>query len=529
MNGDARPDEEFPDVDPEQWSKQFWDDPADIRAKPNGAGNTGWGDPDMGVLRLRRRPPPALPLQVFGDKWGPWIADAAAAASCPPDYVALPLLAIASVLVGNARWAQATPIWKEPPHLWMGPVGDSGDGKTPGAGCLLRDILPEIEDRMLGDYPERHQEWRAAVAFDKAAVKRWEVEQRIAMKEGKTFDKPIPKPTVSDVEPQRPCLRHNDITIEEVAAVLATGAPKGVVVVRDELAGWFDSMTAYNPAGRAFWVESYGGGPYRVGRRKHSGQPIDIRHLVVAVYGGTQPERLTRLIADADDGLLSRLQWGWPDPVPFELGEETPNIAWAIEALDRLRELDLAPGDPPSPIMVPLTPEGRQLLGKFARDMESRKANAGGLLRSAFGKARGTALRLSLVLEELWWCAKDGLALPPSNISERAFMAAAALVSSYFMPMAERVFGDAAATDIERIAATLARWIIRQRPDEVHVRHLQREERLPGLRSAEQIKRAADALVEADWLRAPAAVTGFGKGRAPVVYLVNPLLKSIGV
>jgi hypothetical protein len=72
----------------------------------------------------------------------------------------------------------------------------------------------------------------------------------------------------------------------------------------------------------------------------------------------------------------------------------------------------------------------------------------------------------------------------------------------------------------------LARWIIKQRPDEVHVRHLQREVRLPGLRTADQIKRAADALVEADWLRAPMPVTGFGKGRAPIVYLVNPLLKS---
>jgi hypothetical protein len=95
------------------------------------------------------------------------------------------------------------------------------------------------------------------------------------------------------------------------------------------------------------------------------------------------------------------------------------------------------------------------------------------------------------------------------------------------MPMAERVFGDAGATEVERGAATLARWIIKERPPEVHVRLLQREVRLPGLRTAAQIKAAADALVEADWLRAPAAVTGFGRGRAPVVYLVNPLLKSV--
>jgi hypothetical protein len=50
---------------------------------------------------------------------------------------------------------------------------------------------------------------------------------------------------------------------------------------------------------------------------------------------------------------------------------------------------------------------------------------------------------------------------------------------------------------------------------------LQREVRLPGLRTAELIKRAADALVEADWLRAPAK-TVFGQPRSKVVYPINP-------
>ena len=89
------------------------------------------------------------------------------------------------------------------------------------------------------------------------------------------------------------------------------------------------------------------------------------------------------------------------------------------------------------------------------------------------------------------------------------------------MPMAERVFGDANASEIERNAATLARWILKARPNEVHVRALLREVRLPGLRSAEQVKAAAKILVDADWLRAP--VIGFG-AQSKVVYAVNPQL-----
>jgi hypothetical protein len=71
-------------------------------------GQASWGEPDRSVLRLNRRPPRPLPLQVFGDGWGRWIADAAAAAACPVDYVAATLLPAASCLVGNARWPQAT-------------------------------------------------------------------------------------------------------------------------------------------------------------------------------------------------------------------------------------------------------------------------------------------------------------------------------------------------------------------------------------------------------------------------------------
>jgi hypothetical protein len=113
--------------------------------------------------------------------------------------------------------------------------------------------------------------------------------------------------------------------------------------------------------------------------------------------------------------------------------------------------------------------------------------------------------------------------LPPDSISKEAFAAAATLVGEYFMPMAERVFGDAGATDVERDAATLTRWILKERPDEVHVRTLIREVRLPGLRSAEQIKKTADLLVEADWLRAPAK-TVFGQPRGRIAYPVNPRL-----
>ncbi|HEY1433188.1 MAG TPA: DUF3987 domain-containing protein [Stellaceae bacterium] len=159
-----------------------------------------------------------------------------------------------------------------------------------------------------------------------------------------------------------------------------------------------------------------------------------VSRLAAGVYGTTQPDRLALIMREVDDGLLARILWLWPDPVKFRLGRETPGAPWAIAALDRLRELDLQPGNPPQPVMVPLSGEARGMIEDFSREMQEQQTAAGGLLRSALGKARGQALRLALNLELLWWSAEAGMVPPPMAISPRAFTAAALLVSDYFLP-----------------------------------------------------------------------------------------------
>lgn len=503
-------------IDPETARKFGTGVAPDQAAKPNRVDpNAAWDDPYLGVLELRRRRAPRFPIGVFGENWGQWLSDAADAAACPVDYVAMPLLSSASCLVGNARWPFAQPGWREPPHLWCGSVGYSGDGKTPGATCLLRDVLPELEHRIVGDYEDRLRDWEQAVDADRAALAKWRKDLKDDPKA------PRPDPLAEPMRPMKPRLRQYDVTVEQVGMVLAHAAPKGVLVTRDELAGWLLGMDNYNMAARPFWIESYNGGFYRVERRKHEAEPIDIEHMTVAIYGSIQPPRLAELCGAPDDGLFSRFQWSWPDPLPFRLGDRAPNTGWAIEALDRLRVLE--PSVANKPILLPLAGDALDYLDAFAHEMEDRKAVAGGLMVSAYGKARGTALRLSLVLEFLWWCGRDGFDPPPEVISADAFVAGASMVADYFMPMAERVYGDAGASLDEKNALTLGRWILQELPAEVHVRHLQRQVRLPGLRSARDIKKAAAILVDADWLRAPNV--GFGEQRK-VAYPVNPKLKG---
>jgi hypothetical protein len=85
-------------------------------------------------------------------------------------------------------------------------------------------------------------------------------------------------------EPQEPRLTMIDVTHERVAAVLATAAPKGVLMVRDELAGFLLGMNAYNDAARPYWLEAWNGRPYRVDRVKNA-NPLRVRHNAVAWFG----------------------------------------------------------------------------------------------------------------------------------------------------------------------------------------------------------------------------------------------------
>jgi hypothetical protein len=482
-----------------------------------------WPDPDLSVLEPNRRVPPKLPVDIFGDRWARWIDRAAESAVAPVDYVVAPLLAAASALIGNARWPQAWQGWKEPPHLWCGAVGDSGDGKSPGADAITSHVLPFVERRMVADFPDTQREKQAEIEAAKVRLECWKEEVRESVKNGTSLpSQPGPVPS----EPIEPVLMMSDTTIERVASLLATATPKGVLLTRDELAGWLLGMNAYNEGGRAFWLEAYGGRRYRVDRQKLP-EPIIIPHLAVSWYGGIQPAKVVEIMQGADDGLLARFMWFWPNPFPFEQPTRPPETDWAIMAFDRLRMLELAvSNDGPTPLVVPLDDAARGRLVRFGKLMQEQKETTAGLMRSAIGKARGLVLRLALVLEYLWWCGEEGYTAPPDMIREDAMCAAARFVSEYVLPMAERTYSDAASTETDSNTMRLAHWIKKERPDFIHVRDMQRNVRLSGLRDAKAIHAACAALIEAGWLGRPTGGTAYQQ-RGTKAYPISPRLKEV--
>jgi len=361
-----------------------------------GTHQNSWPEPDMSAARQNRRAPPPLRLEVFGPMWSDWIAAAAESASCPPDYVAGPLLAAASMLIGNARWVSPWQGWREPPVLWVGIVGDPSASKSPGADPVL-EILRSLENEMASGFEATHREWATARESAKFARETWLKDVAAAKKEG-TPAPIMPASAVEPPEPMRPRILVSDATPEALGGLVGAHE-KGLLFFRDELAGWFDGFGRYSGSGadRAFWVEAYGGRPFTIDRVKNP-LPVIIPRLSIGVLGGVQPDRLCDLIAGPDDGLQARFLWLWPDKVPPRRPTRYASFETARTALQKLIELPLVPAEDGAsrPFLCALAEDAADSFDQWRK--EHSEFEASGSLASAFGKAPGHVLRLALVL-----------------------------------------------------------------------------------------------------------------------------------
>ena len=170
--------------------------------------------------------------------------------------------------------------------------------------------------------------------------------------------------------------------------------------------------------------------------------------------------------------------------------------------------------------IIKLSPEAAELFASWwTNEATVNETQAGGMFKSHLGKLPGILLRLSLVLEYLWWAVSGDP--EPIEVSEAAVASAARLIEDYYRPMAVRTFGEAALPAEERNAATIGRRIIAKRLGRINAAEIRRKWKLPGLRKYDQVKAALQVLEEADWISPDGVSKG---GRPPSDYAVNPLL-----
>jgi hypothetical protein len=488
---------------------------------------TSWVAPDMSILTGGRTTPPPFPHDLFGTLW-PLVSDLADGAGAPIDYVGVSVLAVAASLVGAKRRVQpfTTAEWREPCILWLAAVGDPSANKSPAIDAGTSPLRG-----MEAEYAETHksklQSYEAVLERANAERKRWQEDVKTAAKENISTP-PLPSDAVAPNPPQRRRLFVQDSTPEALGEILS-GNPNGVLHNRDELAGWLMSFERYAPGGREFWLEAYGGRSHVIDRKSMK-EPLIIPFNGVTVLGGIQPEKLADCLLDvADDGLVARFIWAWPDPIPYRRPRNLADVALLDEVYRRLASLSATDDEAGgiSADVLPLEAAAADIFEAWIGENASSVQDAASLYKGFCGKLRGTALRLSLVCELLAWAA-TGKGAEPTMVSVRSLVAALEFIESYAKPTAIRVFGDAALPASERNAAMLARQILRKKAERINVREVKRQWSIPTLKTTDKVEEAIEALVEANWLRSAPIRAGGTPGRASKDYLVNPAVLSSG-
>jgi hypothetical protein len=158
-----------------------------------------WSDPDVSLLDDRRPNLPAFPLgHIVHATLRDVLMREVDASSITLDQVVHPFLGVASTLIGNQRIVRAGPRFKQPCTLWTALVGKSGDRKTDAV---------DISDHAL------------IAASDTTGLR----------------------------------LYTNDSTVERLKELLKK-RPSGMLMLQDELTGWFQHMTRYSND-RPFWLK----------------------------------------------------------------------------------------------------------------------------------------------------------------------------------------------------------------------------------------------------------------------------------
>lgn len=476
--------------------------------------------PDLTIIDGGRRSPPVLPSTMFGPVW-PECVKLAQDKGAPVDYVALSYLSVCASIIGGRRKVRPYPAgtWSEPAILWLGLVGDPSSNKSPALDPLLT-VLRRVETECAESHKDRLRGWEADCERARVEKTNWQTNVKEAAKDGLATP-PLPTDAIEPEQPRRRRLYVQDATPESMGDVLA-GNLQGTLLLRDELDGWLSSFDRYNPGGKSYWLEAYRGQSYTIDR-KSCPEPLTVPFNGVSIIGGIQPQKLAEsLLGKADDGLPARFLWCWPERAAFSRPRSSADVEAIEAALRRLEGLSwgIDPDGREVAVTLPLDPDAEDLFECLQLAHREHGDEANGLLKSFIGKLDGIALRLALVSELARWAYAGGD--EPRSVSRASVEAVGDFLETYAIPMAARVYGDAALPPVDRNAATLARYIRRKKLKRINARDIRRDARLPGLRDAESVREAIEALVDADWLQPAPSRDSSNPGRQKADYRVNP-------
>lgn len=354
------------------------------------------------------KPQEPFPVELLPPIVRDYIVEGAESRACDVSVVALPVLVTLASCIGTTRRIEAKRGWCEPSILWGIVVARSGSLKSPGID-LARDLIEQGER----DAKRQHDEDLQAFRIEWLRYERELSEWKRGGKKSESLDPPdSPDP------PKAERLRVDDTTVEAIAPILQEN-PRGLIVLKDELRGWFDAMGCYQAKSsgkdEAKWLEWYHARPSMVDR-KTGRERVYIPMASVSVTGTIQPNVLAHIAKDelrVSSGLLARILCVMPEPrqkrwTDAEMDDAVE--AKMVQLAERLKTLKhIVVHEDLRPLDLQLTTTARRRFARFVNQHGGETIQQAEAVASAYSKLEGAALRFALVFHLCRWSAgEDG-------------------------------------------------------------------------------------------------------------------------
>ncbi|MEM9527086.1 MAG: DUF3987 domain-containing protein, partial [Bacteroidota bacterium] len=282
---------------------------------------------------------------------------------------------------------------EHPPCFYSALVAPPGSGKTPIINSMVAPILQRAKDLL--------EEYKLQVAeLKEEANKKGNDEVPIP---------PVEKPVVSS------------FTMEALYSCLV-GTPRGILIYRDEIAAWINSMNQYKAKGddKEFYLTAHNAQSYTVDR-KNLDFPIFIERVMIGVLGGIQPGVLETFTDknSQHSGFLARILFSWPDELEFRpYHDEVPDVDYQNRWNRIVKSLYDVTFDsftvPPvleeparivqKPRRIYLSGGAKELYAAYYDDLQERVHKTDNEVeRSTLVKFRTHSLRIALSLHALEW------------------------------------------------------------------------------------------------------------------------------
>lgn len=440
----------------------------------------------------------------------PWVVDIVERMQVPLEFVCGPLIVAAGSVIG--RKMAIKPLINDPwlvfPNLWGFIVANPGSMKSPAlmeAMKPLEQLSRLASKKFEGECEEAQVEYRRLSVEMETLKQSLKIDLSSGFLDGLIKEKAELCKLQEQIEGTKKVkekrFKTNDPTVEKLAMILKDN-PQGVLLMRDELSGWLETLHKTGREGsREFYLEAWSGdSSFSIDRIGRGTMHVDA--LCLSIFGGIQPAKLSSYIErnssmQGDDGFLERFQVTFYPETPknWRLIDREANKEAFKVVMDAFMELDAIdmPSEPSR--FLCFNDEAQEVANRWRSSLEQRlrTEQLSPMMKSHLGKYRSLMPSLALIFNML----EAGRNLSSIDLANtRRAIVWCSILESHTARVLRKTAHNPMAPALLLAQKIKKGWL----KDRQTIRELRRKV-WSGLKDPEQIELALSTLISLDWIR----------------------------